>query len=149
MSFDKNMSANASYTPEYVMLLIKKDIGLFGSIPEECLTYEICMEAVKHTRPCVGGTVLEQIPDKFVTQELCNIAFKTSCASYLQIPDRFKTKEMIMFLAEHFPRTLPNELPEKFNTPEFIEEMLKVIPIKGNYDIMKRWYEKIHPKTSL
>ena len=144
-SFDKECAKKhfpyECFTPELCMVLARKGADYFALIPKECLTYEVCLAAVSRTAP-FGGTVIRDIPYHLITQELCDTAFKTSVGSYGGIPDEFVTEDMILYLAENFPMKLPNTLPNRFDTADFIHKMVEKIPSKY-WEIKKKWLSQV------
>ena len=60
--------------------------------------------------------VLEQIPRKIVTQELCDRVVEKSIWSLKWVPDEFVTKEMLMRVAVIALGHLSDNFPERLRT---------------------------------
>ena len=97
---NKNVLYVAQIDEQYVtqqmwIAAVKKDVYLIKKIPEKYITDELCMEIIGGNTWCNDeGQMLELIPDKFKTFELCKMANKKGVKAVAHTPDRFMNDEM-------------------------------------------------------
>ena len=78
-------------TPEMCMEAVRNDGYALSYVPEEIKTAEMCMEAVKNS-----GTALEYVPEEFKTPEMCMEAVRNDGYALSYVPEEIKTAEMCM-----------------------------------------------------
>ena len=62
---------------------------ILTKVPEQLLTYELCLAAVKHS-----GRAIAYVPENFITKELCMEAVKEYGEALRHVPEDLKTLEM-------------------------------------------------------
>ena len=106
--------------PDVIMIALKKDISLFGSVKN--ITYEIATYAVQK-----DGTLLLFVPPELIDEPLCLLAFKQNPASIEFIPDQFKTEEMVLQAVQHNGNLL-QFVPYHLKNPSLFESAFQQTP---------------------
>ena len=69
--------------------VVKKDSSMLEFVPEEFITFELCEIAVKNR-----GYALNYVPEELKTEELCLAAVKKDGYYLEYVPDKFKTEKI-------------------------------------------------------
>lgn len=120
------------YTEELCLALLSRSAVGFDCIPKNKLTDRICHLAISHGDQ-FSGTVLKDIPNHLITQQLCDEAVEISVWSLGAVPDEFVTPDMLMSVAERAPGRLNDNFPQRFRNAEFIKEMIRRYPDSRRY----------------
>ena len=119
------------FTEELCMVAASRGTLDFASIPKDRLTEKICLEALNHSPRY--HTVLSEIPDQLITQEMCDISVKKAQFSFKFVPERFVTEEMLMYIAELTPGLLDDNFPDKFRTEAIAQKIISSFPDSESY----------------
>ncbi len=93
---DKNIDCSLSFVPwkertyEVCLEHVKKDGWNLTEVPDEYITYEMCLTAIEN------GASLEDVPEVFRTYELCWKAIDTYYNIFQYIPHEHRTRELCM-----------------------------------------------------
>jgi hypothetical protein len=77
--------------------------------------------------------VLDVIPLKLFTQEMCDLAMAISLRAIEGIPDEFISEEMLMLVACDAPLLLSDNFPKKFRNEAFINRLIAKYPDAERY----------------
>ena len=106
-------------TPEMCMEAVRNDGYALSYVPEELITAEMCMEAVKSNE-----IALKYIPEEFRTPEIYMEAIKNSGKALIHVPEELITPEMCMEAVRNDGYAL-SYVPEEIKTAEMCMEAVK------------------------
>jgi hypothetical protein len=106
-------------TLELCIKAVKQCKESFYDVPEEYITYEFCLEAVKH-----NGSILEYIAEEYkeyITYELCLAAIKDGSDHYIlsYVPKKYKTYDLCLEALKNNICSI-NFVPKKYLSEDFI-----------------------------
>lgn len=116
-------------TEELMLIAVDWNTTEFAKIPEKYLTEKVCMDAL--LRPssyyfpnCV---YLKNIPARFICQDFCTKYIQNKPDAILQVPEQYRTKELLMFTAERYPYIAERAIPDSLrDDKEFMEKFAEV-----------------------
>lgn len=120
------------FTEELCLALVERSAVDFKIIPKEKLTERVCLLAISHGDRYVG-TILEDVPHELITQDMCNKAVAKSVWSLGAVPEKYVTREMLLYVAGVAPGRLSDNFPEQFRSEAFINEIMQLHPGAANY----------------
>jgi hypothetical protein len=83
-----------------------------GNIPDEYITYDMCLRDVK-----MHGSLLKKVPKRFKTLEICYLALNDNLSYLEYFPDEYKTRELCLDVVEKDPGCY-QYIPDEYKTPE-------------------------------
>jgi hypothetical protein len=120
------------FTEELCLALVEHSAVDFKIIPKDKLTERVCLLAISHGSR-YAGTILENVPHELITQEMCNKAVAKSIWSLGAVPEKYVTREMLLYVAGVAPGRLADNFPERFRNKAFIDEIIQLYPGAENY----------------
>lgn len=120
------------YTEEFCLTLVEHSGYEIKRIPKHRLTEKVCLQAISRGDR-YAGTMLGEVPDEMITQEMCDLSVKISPRSFHDVPERFVTEGILMSIALNAPGILPYNFPDKFKTKPFIMKLIEINVSAANY----------------
>ena len=117
------------FTDEIRSVYAKNWVPWIGKmdIPEKHQTSQMWLESFSRHVCCVHY-VLRQVPEGLLNQEMCDVMVRNSYPMYREIPEKFISEDMIIYMAKTTPGQLGFRFPERFRTEEFVKRLVEKYP---------------------
>ena len=116
-----------SYTEGLEMAIISTGQYEFKKLPQHCLTEAVCELAIK-SGDKYQREILRYIPDSVLTQKLCDLSVKLYPHSFVFVPDRYVTEDLLMFVAQNDIATFKSNFPQRLRTKELCDRISAIQP---------------------
>lgn len=123
------------FTEELCLEILKDSAYGFEYIPKERLTEKICLQALQFTE--IYHSVLREIPEEIVTQEMVNLSLEKSVWSFKDVPEKFVTEEMIIDVAKRGRGREIESIPTRLRTRAFLDRLRNEFGIGDELDFYK------------
>ena len=140
---------NIVFNNKYLLYLHKNYIKELFEFPKNINEQEIESYRLSFIKMRLRGCYFDinKIPEEYITQELCNFAFKHSINSIRTIPQKYRTQEMYKMIQDSIYKRINVKRLFKYLPEEYITQELCDIAVTEDisiYDIPYKYQTKEH-----
>lgn len=112
------------FTEELQDVLLQHGISCYQFIPKSLRSKKTVNKMIE----MIDDSILDEIPTKHLTQEICDIEFKKNYETLCFMEEKFITEEMLLTAVTKYPGIVATHFPLRLRNKDFIDKLIEINP---------------------